>query len=129
MHLNDLQKESTQYAFIVAFSRVVAGDQHSNGTYQDDRGRPARAGFFTRNESRYQCDISREVSVPGSGELIVDLRNSVSDRWKLRNFGLSTDVDKAVRNSNLNYDFRLPALGDKVRREGETNERCVAKGR
>lgn len=85
--------------------------------------------FFTRNESRYQCDISREVSVPGSGELIVDLRNSVSDRWKLRNFGLSTDVDKAVRNSNLNYDFRLPTLGDKIRREGVTNERCVAKGR
>jgi chromosomal replication initiator protein len=75
--------------------------------------------FFTRNESRYRRDISREVSIPASGELIVDLHNFVSDRCKLRNFGLSTDVDKAVRNSNLNHDFRLLALGDKVRREGD----------
>src|ERR1019366_5007133 len=79
--------------------------------YRDDRGRPARAGFLTRNDSRYQRDISREVSVSASGELIIGLRNFASDRWKLRKYDLSTDVDKAVSNSNLNHDFRLPALG------------------
>jgi len=74
--------------------------------------------FSTRNDSRYQRDVSREHSVPAGGGLIIGLRNFASDRWKLRNCGLSTDVDKTVSNSNLNHDFRLPALGDKVRREG-----------
>ena len=74
--------------------------------------------FFTRNDSRYQGDISREHSVPAGGELIIGFQNFVGDRWKLRNCGLSTDVDKTVSNSNLNHEFRLPALGDKVRREG-----------
>ncbi len=74
--------------------------------------------FITRNDSRYQRDISREVSVSASGELINGLRKFASDRWKLRKCDLSTDVDKAVSNSNLNHDFRLPTLGDRARRKG-----------
>jgi hypothetical protein len=58
--------------------------------------------FFTRNDSRYQGDISREeVSGSATGELIIGLPNFASDRWKLRNCDLSTDVDKAVSNSKL----------------------------
>jgi len=68
--------------------------------------------FFTRNDSRYQSDISREVSGPAIGELIVGLPGFASDRWKLRKCALSTDVDKAVSNSNLNYDFRFAGLWD-----------------
>jgi hypothetical protein len=76
--------------------------------------------FFTRNDSRYQPDISRVGSGFATGELIIGLGNYGSNRWKLRNCGLSTDVDKPVSNSNLNHDFRLPALFNKVRRqEGE----------
>jgi hypothetical protein len=79
--------------------------------------------FFTRNDSRYQRDISREVPGSATGELIVGYRNFASDRWKLRNCGLSTDVDKPVSNSNLNHDFRLPALGDnRVRRKQGVKE-------
>jgi hypothetical protein len=73
--------------------------------------------FFTRNRSRYQRDIGREVSASASGELIVGFPNFASDRWKLRNCGLSTDVDKAVSNSHLNHDIRFPALRERVRRE------------
>jgi hypothetical protein len=36
--------------------------------------------FFTRNRSRYQRDIGREVSASASGELIVGFPNFASDR-------------------------------------------------
>jgi hypothetical protein len=69
------------------------------------------------NDSRYQRDISREDSGSMTGELIIGLHIYASNRWKLRNYDLSTAVDKAVSNSNLIKDFRLPDLADRVRRE------------
>ena len=82
--------------------------------------------FSSLKTSRYLGDISRGESTFTSGELIVGLANFASARWKLRNCGLSTDVDKAVGTSNLNHDIRLPGTGSGVR--GKRNERYVAKG-
>jgi hypothetical protein len=82
--------------------------------------------IFSPNDSRYQRDISWVGSGSAYGELIVGFANFASDRWKLRNCGLSTDVDKAVGTSNLNHDIRLPGTGSGVR--GKRNERYVAKG-
>jgi hypothetical protein len=56
--------------------------------------------FFTRNDSRYLGDISLAGLRLCTGELISGLHDFASDRWQLRIFGLSTDVDKAVSNSN-----------------------------
>jgi hypothetical protein len=66
--------------------------------------------FCSRNRSRYLRDMGRDETVSATGQLIVDIGNFASDRWKLRNCGLSTDVDNAVSNSNLNHDFRLLAF-------------------
>jgi hypothetical protein len=52
-----------------------------------------------------------------AGELIVVRGDFEIKRWKLQKNGLSTDVDKPVSNSNLNYDFRLRTSGDRVRGE------------
>ena len=68
--------------------------------------------FCSRNRSRYLRDMGRDETVSATGQLIVDNGNLASDRWKLRNCGLSTDVDKPVTNSNLNHDFRLLAFGE-----------------
>jgi hypothetical protein len=65
-----------------------------------------------RNRSRYLRDMGRDETVHATGQLIIDIGNVASDRWKLRNCGLSTDVDNAVSNSNLNHDFRLLASGE-----------------
>jgi hypothetical protein len=68
--------------------------------------------FCSGNHSRYLRDMGRDETVPATGQLIVDIGNFASDRWKLRNCGLSTDVDNAVSNSNLSHDLRLLASGE-----------------
>ena len=103
------------------FIRVVAGvslQRWSIGTIVADR----HEQIFSPNDSRYQRDISREGSGSAYSELIVGFGNFASDRWKLRNCGLSTDVDKAVSNSNLNLDFRLLTIQGGVQRKEEVKE-------
>jgi hypothetical protein len=79
------------FSATVEHIRMIVNDRH--------------APFFTRNDSGYHVISALQGSVSGRGELIIGLRNSVSDRCELRNYALSTGVDKAVSNSNLNYDF------------------------
>lgn len=62
-------------------------------------------------------DTRREAPGTAAGELIIVFGDFDMNRWKLRKNGLSTDVDKAVSNSNLNNDFRLRTSGAKVRAE------------
>ena len=76
--------------------------------------------FSSRKDSRYRGDISRQLTARARSELIIGRRNSASDASKLRKCGLSTDVDKVVRNSNLNWHFRLPACGEQARLGGGT---------
>ena len=56
VRLNDPRKESTQYAFTVAF-HPRRGGHLAAVEHRDDRGRPARADFFTERftiSGRYQ---------------------------------------------------------------------------
>jgi hypothetical protein len=67
-------------------------------------------------------DTRREVPGIAAGELIIVFGDFDMNRWKLRKNGLSTDVDKAVSNSNLNHDFRLRTGGARVRAEQGVKE-------
>jgi hypothetical protein len=49
-------------------------------------------------------------------ELIAPIKNLSTSRLGLRNCGLSTDVDKAASNSNLNHHFRIRVGRGRARR-------------
>jgi len=62
-------------------------------------------------------DIQTHLAAYRTFELIAPIKNLSTSRSGLRKCGLSTDVDKAVSNSNLDHHFRIPAGHGLARRK------------
>ncbi len=70
------------------------------------------------NRQRFE-DIQTHLAAYRTFELIAPIKNLSTSRSALRKCGLSTDVDKAVSNSNLNHHSGFGRAGAARRMEGE----------
>jgi hypothetical protein len=111
--LNDPRKASTQYAFTVALSCVVAGASCSGKASGPAWPIGTNELFFTSSFHDISTPTASDIKWDGpafvAGELIIGFADSESVRCQLRKSELPTAVDKAVGISNLNHDFRLRA--------------------